>query len=231
MIDGQVVGILLGTFLVIGGLVFLVSRRVAPEPRLGAADQVCGETSDSVDEGSGQGMDAVSSFPATRSNAQSSLPMTESLICLHIMAGEDRQYVGYELLQALLSAGLCFGERHIFHRYAEQNGKGQPLFSLASAVEPGTFELSKMGSFSCPGVSLFMMIDAHPAPDEVLQLLLETVQRLVDDLGGDVFDAQFEPFDEEAQQQLIARVDRVAASLQQYDLFAEPNFPAGAAGV
>lgn len=66
-------------------------------------------------------------------------------IILYVMAPKDQAYRGYELLQSLLAVGLRYGEMNIFHRHAEKSGRGPILFSLASAAEPGIFELPKNG--------------------------------------------------------------------------------------
>ncbi|MES2998344.1 MAG: cell division protein ZipA C-terminal FtsZ-binding domain-containing protein [Pseudomonadota bacterium] len=155
----------------------------------------------------------------------------ETLIILQLLATEERPYKGYELIQTLSSAGFHYGEMNIFHYHANQNGKKQRLFSLASALEPGTFDLTHIGEIHCPGLCLFMSIpkrfqdvvrrtrtnarnvlDSHEhvstdvqqhhiLKDEgyinktiraldTFELMLETAQLLIQDLGGTLCDQQ-----------------------------------------
>ena len=115
-------------------------------------------------------------------------PPPPPLITFNIVADESHSYMGYELLQAMLSAGMRYGQHNIFHRHAEKTGRGPLLFSLASICQPGTFDLSRMGSFSTPGLSLFFTADKMNDPVAVYELMLQTAGQLVEDLGGHVLD-------------------------------------------
>ena len=115
-------------------------------------------------------------------------PPPPPIITFYVMAEEEKPFSGYELLQAILSIGARFGEHQIFHRHQEKTGHGPVLFSIASAVKPGTFDLSKMGGFSTPGLSLFFCVGDVEDPVTVYELMLQTAGQLVEDLGGHVLD-------------------------------------------
>ncbi len=119
-------------------------------------------------------------------------------IVIRLMAPADTYYVGYELMQALLSAGLRYGSRNIFHYYEESEESEKILFSLASAVEPGTFELSQMGSITCPGLTLFMEYSKNSKinPLHTLTLMLDTARQLSEDLGGQLLTDKLKPLTE-----------------------------------
>jgi len=114
------------------------------------------------------------------------------LLVLHIMAPANQAFIGYELLQALLSSGLRFGEMNIFHRYEQPTGQGKILFSLASATEPGTFNLDEIGSLVCIGLSLFMKVNTLENPAKVFNLMLDTARLLAEDLGAKVVDEHYQ---------------------------------------
>lgn len=104
---------------------------------------------------------------------------------LHVMAQENKLFKGYELLQALLSQGLRFGEMNIFHRHQQLNGKGTVLFSLTSAVEPGTFDIHNMGRCACPGLTLFMASSGNSEVDiDRFNLMLKTAKNIARELEG-----------------------------------------------
>jgi cell division protein ZipA len=115
------------------------------------------------------------------------------VIVLNIIANPEHPYQGYELLQAMLAVGLRYGKWGIFHRHQELTGRGPILFSLASSVEPGTFDLAKMGSFSTPGLTLFMRIANLENPSLALEKLLAAAQQLVEELSGTVCDEKRYP--------------------------------------
>lgn len=117
-------------------------------------------------------------------------PKIPTTIAIHLMAPAGQPYMGYELLQALLATGLRYGERNIFHRHEHKSGAGRVLFHLASANSPGTFELTKMGSFSCPGLSFFMQLNDKTDNLAAFEIMMDTANELVNDLGGELWDEQ-----------------------------------------
>lgn len=132
--------------------------------------------------------------PATETApvAAEALQKPKKLITLviHLMAPKAKPYIGYELLQALLATGLRFGEHNIFHRHESKSGVGQVLFHMASVNAPGTFELSKMGAFSCPGLSFFMQLNEKIDNAAAFEVMLDTANELLNELGGELLDEQ-----------------------------------------
>jgi len=129
--------------------------------------------------------------------APSSVPPAPEIVVINVLADAERPYRGYELLQVLLTAGLRYGKMGIFHRHEEISGRGAILFSLASAVEPGKFDLSAMGALSTPGLTLFMQTANTNRPAEILSLMLETAHEISHELGGALFDDKRQPLGKE----------------------------------
>jgi len=111
-------------------------------------------------------------------------------LVIHLMAPRGKPYIGYELLQALLAAGLRYGTHQMFHRHENKSGTGTVLFHLASVNAPGTFELSKMGAFSCPGLTIFMTLKEKAENLAIFETLLDTANELRAELGGELWDEQ-----------------------------------------
>jgi cell division protein ZipA len=139
-----------------------------------------------------------------------------STLVLHVMAEKNKPFLGYDLLQILLSQGLKFGEMNIFHRYQETNGKGPCLFSIASALEPGTFNIHQMGSHSYPGVTLFMRFSGSVGIDkERFSLMLSTAEELSQTLQGQLLNDGRELISEKNldafRQMVVDSIDAAAA--------------------
>lgn len=110
---------------------------------------------------------------------------------LHVMAKGNKVFAGYELLQALLSSGFRFGKMAIFHYYQPETQQKEVLFSLASAVEPGVFDMQNMGAFVCPGLTLFMQPSGNSIKDKATYaLMIKTAQHLKEDLDGVLLNKQ-----------------------------------------
>lgn len=120
-------------------------------------------------------------------------PSSESILML-LMAKENKQLAGYELLQTLLGAGMRFGEGQLFHRHQYSNGQGPIMCSLAAATPTGQFDLQSIGSFSVKGLCLFMQSSGNPAIDEErLSIMLETAHQLSEDLNTSLLDDKHLP--------------------------------------
>lgn len=120
-------------------------------------------------------------------------PSKPEFIVFYLLASQSSPFVGYELLQALLAADLRYGEMNIFHRYVNEYNTERPIFSVASAVEPGTFDLANIGAFSSPGLSLFLPLNHQPDIKFAFETMIETAEQLADDLAGELFDDQRKP--------------------------------------
>ncbi len=142
-------------------------------------------------------------------------------IVLGLIADNNHPYAGYELLQSLLSAGLRFGDQQIFHRHETQHGRGEILFSCASATQPGTFELNKMGGFSTPALTLFLNLSKTKDTGLALDAMLDTARQITEDLGGVVFDDERQILADDKVRQWQRRVKQIEESRHTADLFAE----------
>jgi cell division protein ZipA len=110
------------------------------------------------------------------------------VISIHIMA-RTKVIEGQLLLEHLLQYGLRFGDMEIFHRHEHPTGQGCILFSLAQAMEPGTFDIDTLARDSVPGVSLFLGL---PGVKSIVayDLMIDTARRLAKALQADMLDDQ-----------------------------------------
>ena len=108
----------------------------------------------------------------------------EMFVVVYVLA-LDEPFLGQGLVDILRDSGMTFGEMDIYHQLDDRAAQ---LFSLASAVEPGTFNLSFMDQFSTPGVTLFMRVHDLAAPLQVLDSMLSVANSIAQKLNGEVRD-------------------------------------------
>ena len=149
-----------------------VSIRAEPETRTEAAPEAV----------------AVPKAPPARraepEKTDDAAPKPEKFVVINVLA-LDEPFAGSGLLDILQAAGMAFGEMDIFHKLS---AKGEPQFSLASAVEPGVFNLQEMDQFSTPGVTLFMRVHELAEPLVVLDEMLAVATTISEEMHGEIRD-------------------------------------------
>ncbi len=110
----------------------------------------------------------------------------EELVVMNVLAEIDRPYTGDELFAALRTCGLKFGDMNIFHRVEPLTKSVQ--YSVASAVEPGTFDMADMEAIRCPGLCLFMQLPGPEEPLAAFEDMLSVARSIVGSLGGELKD-------------------------------------------
>lgn len=126
-----------------------------------------------------------------------SIAEIEEVIVINIFAPEEQNFSGMELLQLILNCGMRYGEMDIFHRHEDGFDRGRVQFSMANAIEPGTFDLETMGESDCPGVSFFMGLPGPKNSMKAFDFMLETAQTLVRNLGGELRDERRTPMSDQ----------------------------------
>lgn len=112
----------------------------------------------------------------------------DDVIVINVMARPNDDISGNDLLRALLSVGLRFGDMNIFHRHEQLTGKGAVLFSAVNVVEPGTFDLNHMEDFKTPGICMFLRLPGPKRSLHAFEQLVESARKIGNMLGADLKD-------------------------------------------
>lgn len=126
--------------------------------------------------------------PEVQQEAMRAVQGLPELVVLNIMVRPGGVFHGADVLDAVQSAGLEFGDRGIFHRFTSTGGTRRPVFSLANILEPGSFDFEDMAAFSTVGLTLFMQLPALADSVHSYEEMLGTAQAIADALKGDVYD-------------------------------------------
>ena len=115
-------------------------------------------------------------------------PEAREVLVINVLARSGEQFQGSKLKSLFEACGLEHGDMDIYHRHESEDTTTPVQFSVANAVEPGTFRPQDMAGLSTPGISFFMSL---PGPTNALQafeFMLETAQCVVRNLGGELKD-------------------------------------------
>ena len=119
--------------------------------------------------------------------AREHVPEPEEVLVITVV-GKNQPLDGHALLQVVLACGMRFGDMSLFHRFEEGIDKGAVQFSMANAVNPGTFDLENMPTMATPGVSFFMSMSEPADPKNAFECMLATAETVAKHLGGDLLD-------------------------------------------
>ncbi len=128
------------------------------------------------------------------------------VLVISVVMPENQIMSGAALLPSLLTLGMKFGEMNIFHRHQDNAGNGKVTFSLANMMNPGTFDLDSMESFSTQGVTLFMTLPNEGDSFEVFQQMLSAAKQLAQEFHGQLLDDKRSVLTKQTEQHYTSRI-------------------------
>lgn len=130
----------------------------------------------------------------------------QEVIVLSIVVGEEQSISGAALLPILLTLGMKYGDMNIFHRHEDNAGNGKVTFSLANMMNPGTFDLDAIESFSTQGVSLFMTLPNAGDAFKVFEQMLAAAKQIAQEFRGQLLDDKRSVMTKQTEQHYICRI-------------------------
>jgi cell division protein ZipA len=183
--------LLLVGLLVIGGVYLYSRREKAPadegeapldrvDPSLDEADPVA-EPFLVNDEISSDGVGVEDEEDLTAADTP------QKIVTVRIVAREKKSFPGDELILSMRGIGLRHGKFGIFHRY-DGSDESKTVFSAASLVEPGSFDLQNIKGQEIPGISLFMVLPGPVDSTEAFDSMMAAARTLTQSLNGELLD-------------------------------------------
>ena len=123
------------------------------------------------------------------------------------LAIAPQKFEGAKLLESLLAESLQHGKYGIFHRL---HSDGSIVFSVASMVEPGNFDLEKIGETLYPGVTMFTQLPGPVPGMHALNELIACARRLQANLGGTLQDERGVPL-------TVHRIERMRQEVREFE--------------
>ena len=111
----------------------------------------------------------------------------QKIVTLRLVAKEGGTFRGDELVLSMRGIGLRHGKFGIFHRY-DGNDESRTIFSAASLVEPGSFDLNNIKEQELPGISLFLVLPGPVEGSESFDLMMTAARTMAQSLDGELLD-------------------------------------------
>ena len=107
-------------------------------------------------------------------------PNIEPLVLVLTIMSEGEPFTGQAVKEALEAEGLRHGEMRIFHyidgasdETESNNENALPIFSAASLMEPGYFDLDNIDEMEIPGLTLFCQLPGSQSGEDAFNLMLD----------------------------------------------------------
>lgn len=124
--------------------------------------------------------------PVTDGDAAEPVPQ-QKIVTLRLVARNQGAFPGDELALSLRGIGMRHGKFGIFHRY-EGSDENSVIFSIASLVEPGSFDLTNLKEQRIPGISLFMILPGPIDGAQGFDLMMVAARALSQSLNAELLD-------------------------------------------
>ena len=129
--------------------------------------------------------EAEKTHGASEGSATLELEDLTDLVVVSVMDSDGERWNGSKVLEILLRHGLKYGDMNIFHRV---DATGDTQFSVANAVEPGSFDLADIKAMATPGVTMFLKITGPNDPLSAYDDMLAVAKDTAETLGGELRD-------------------------------------------
>ncbi|MCW4455468.1 cell division protein ZipA [Flavobacterium sp. MXW15] len=167
------------------------SERTRHEPVLGEHDGVSPAAADlGTGEGVSQpelGLPDVDAPPASELGKRVSQDF-DKIVSLYVAARAGEVLRGEDIVVAAEKTGLVFGHMNVFHRLVEGHPERGPIFSMASIMKPGSFDMAGIREMQTPAIAFFLTLPAPLTALDAWEKMLPTVQRMAELLDGVVLD-------------------------------------------
>ncbi len=140
--------------------------------------------------------------PQAEANVQAA--PVEELLVINILAPRGERFEGEGLINALRAQGLRYGDMNIFHRI--DPATKAKLYSVANAVEPGTFDLADLESMRSPGMSFFMQLPGPEDASGAFEDMLNAARQVAVALGGELRDEALSALSGQATEHMRQRI-------------------------
>ncbi len=111
----------------------------------------------------------------------------QKIVTLRLIARDGGAFRGDDLILSLRGIGLRHGKFGIFHRY-DGNDEDRTIFSAASLVEPGSFDLANIKEQEIPGISLFLVLPGPVDGVEAFDMMMTAARALAQTLNAELLD-------------------------------------------
>jgi cell division protein ZipA len=115
-------------------------------------------------------------------------PEPDKVLIITVLAEKGREIRGERLLSLVKACGMQFGDMDIFHRFEDGLSQGAVQFSMADAVNPGTFNIDHIERTVTRGLTFFMSMEEPRDVKNAFECMLATAETVAKHMGAELLD-------------------------------------------
>ena len=169
--------------------IYLYSRRERDKPpqEQAAAPRRTSTLDDETNESGAPEADNAAAEMDADAASETSHQTPQKIVTLRLVARNKGAFRGDELILSLRGIGMRSGKFGIYHR-CDGNDESRIIFSAASLVEPGSFDLANIKEQEIPGISLFIVLPGPIDGAEGFDMMIAAARTLAQSLDAELLD-------------------------------------------
>jgi len=169
--------------------IYLYSRRERDKPpqEQAAAPRRTPPLDDETSESGAPETDAAAAETDADAASETSDQTPQKIVTLRLIARNKGAFRGDELILSLRDIGMRSGKFGIYHR-CDGSDESRIIFSAASLVEPGSFDLVNIKEQEIPGISLFIVLPGPIDGAEGFDMMIAAARTLAQSLDAELLD-------------------------------------------
>ncbi len=153
-------------------------------------------------------------FQDSQASQKAEKAENQNFLSLLIVAPRGQAFYGEDLLAVFERVGLMHGKYHIFHCLDPLSKR--TIFSVASAIKPGIFELNYMQKYTTPGLNFFMDLSSSQDLRGDFRKMLGSVYEIATDLEGEILDSRRQRLTQSSVSEYLAKIKGIEASARAF---------------
>ena len=109
----------------------------------------------------------------------------EYIVTIRMVAIDDYEYSGKEIVDTLKESGMLHEEPGIFNYYGSNKIK---VFSAANLHEPGIFDMNQLENLKVKGISFFMSLPLKTNEINAFDEMMSVLKKIKSSLKGELLD-------------------------------------------
>ena len=136
----------------------------------------------------------ASASRATKLSVDKSLALDnaqiDDVVAIYVRSNQSEGFDSSLLEASFIDLDLVYGGMDILHLTSAAVEDNNILYSVANAVEPGTFDVNKLESFATPCIVFFMQLPGPERPINAFREMLDGADKIAKKLDGTLLDEQ-----------------------------------------